>query len=251
MNMFSSLKHPRTSTNKPQDHHNYQGRLWGITVSGDTNSSKFTFPETFLVFPSHDSVLVGTESYVSAAKVQYVLAFFADGQVVLYDPTVGGAGIWQCDLTPDGASVYTVTASSNTVMHVVASGDTSSVSYSIVSWDVSTNTTTAVAMGSPGPSFVPATQTPFEMVWLPSFKSLLVMFTGNFDQIIYVNPQSGSAAWAVFNLAYYQGPSAGHLEFTVSNYLEDLDTDANVAVDNVKGLIYFQVCGLPGAQSFY
>jgi hypothetical protein len=92
------------TTKRPGDHHNYQGRLWGITISGDTNSSELSFPETFLTFPSHDSVLVGTESFVDRGT-QTILAFFADGQVVQYNALTGVAK-WMTDLTPDGRSVY-------------------------------------------------------------------------------------------------------------------------------------------------
>ncbi len=105
--------------------------------------------------------------------------------------------------------------------------------------DANTNTTSEAAMQSPGADFEPGQEMPFEMVWLPKYTSLLVMFTGNFDQILYVNPDTGASTYAIFNMHDYKG-TVGALEFTVDDRLEVMDTTANLAVDNVKNIIYFQ-----------
>jgi hypothetical protein len=54
----------------------------------------------------------------------------------------------------------------------------------------------------------------------------------------------------VYNLAEFQGAEDGNLEFTVSNFLEDLDTDANSAIDVVGGWFYFQCSDVDPTTGF-
>ncbi len=61
---------------------------------------------------------------------------------------------------------------------------------------------------------MPSEELGFEMIWLEEMQNLFVFFTGNFDTLLYVDPFSGKAATAVFNLAAYKG-SDGNLEFEV------------------------------------
>jgi hypothetical protein len=108
----------------------------------------------------------------------------------------------------------------------------------VITFNFATRQSTEVMMQIPA-SFDPVNESGFEMVFMPNVQQLLVFFTGNFDQLVFVSPNSGAASFAVDNLAAYSGQD-GHLEFTVSTFLEDLDTTANAAVDLVGQQVYFQ-----------
>ena len=109
----------------------------------------------------------------------------------------------------------------------------------VVIFNYATKQSTEVMIANPSPYFNPVVEQAFEMVWIESLQQLLTFWTGNFDSIVYVQPYTGASLLAIFNMHDYQGYD-GALEFTVSTYLEDLDTTANAAIDDVGQQIYFQ-----------
>jgi hypothetical protein len=170
---------------------------------------------------------------------EIVLVFYADGTVAQVDPATGNMKAYSSTINPNTRQVNCVTQSTDTrEIYLLTQNQLGEPQYGIVTFNYATRQSNEVIMQVPQ-YFVPAQEQGFEMVYMPSLQNLLVFFTGNFDSIMYYNPITGNASLAVFNMAEYQG-SIGHIEFTVSTFLEDLDTTANAAIDLVGQQIYFQ-----------
>ncbi len=216
----------------------YSSLLWGVTIAGDVNSTKFSFPQVTYNITNPGANMVGMEQvYLGSAST--LLVFFDDGSVTQVDPASGASQPYTtvCNQT---LQVNAVTARENTRDIFLLTITTLSVvpTYGIITFNYATRQATAVSMQAV-PYFNTTEESGFEMVWSESLQQLIVFFTGPFDQIMYINPVTGAASFAVFNMHDYQG-SEGALEFTVSAFLEDLDTDANAAIDTVAQQIYFQ-----------
>jgi hypothetical protein len=225
------------------------GWLWSSVISGDMNSSTSLYPKQTFGYTNPGQTMVGMETVYLDNK-QLVLVFFDDGSVEKVDPSTG-AGTPYTTLVNASRQINCVVYRENSreILVLTQTLDATKPNYSVLTFNYATKQTTEVVMQVPQ-YFVPGQEAGFEMLWVESLQNLLVFFTGNFDQILYVNPANGAASLAMMNMAQFTG-SQGHLEFTVSTFLEDLDTDANAAIDVVGQQIYFQVQSLLFSLQFY
>ncbi len=84
------------------------------------------------------------------------------------------------------------------------------------------------------------------MIFFNTFNPHLIGYyattPGNFDQLVYTDPDSGKTVFAVESLMDYE------LEFYFDDFLEDDDTWANSAYDSRKNYLYFQCTQLSGSD---
>ena len=220
------------------DHNAYGARMWGVTVAGDVSNVSATYPFVPFKFPAAHATMVGLETAL-VGGVFLNLVFYADGTVQQVDPTTGAGKPFSNICGPGRqANAVTYREGTNDIFVLTQSPNIQEPKYGVVTFNVATRQSNEVLIGSV-PYFDPTAESGFEMVWAESLQNLVVMWTGAFDQIMYVQPFTGVASFAVFNMHDYSG-GFGALEFTVSTYLEDLDTTANAAIDTVAQQIYFQ-----------
>jgi hypothetical protein len=216
----------------------YSAFMWGASISSDTWSAKSLTPQVKFSFPQGGDILVGLE-VVQLDGAEMVLVFYNDGTVAQVDPSSGTMKPYSSTVNPNTRQVNCVTYRPDTRdIFMLTQNQLGDPQYGILTFNFATRQSSEVLMQVPQ-YFDPTQEDGFEMVWMPTVQTMLVFFTGPFDQIMYYNPFTGAATLVVFNMADYQG-SMGHLEFTVSTFLEDLDTTANAAIDLVGQQVYFQ-----------
>jgi hypothetical protein len=217
----------------------FTGHMFGITISGDTNSSNYTYPMTnFKFVDGNQAQMVGLETVLLGGQ-QVVLVFYDNGAVQIVDPVTGqGKPFSNCLAAGRQANAVTYRQGTHDIFVLSQSTNAQRPNYGMVIFNYQTKQSQEIIFQVPT-LFDPTVEQGFEMVWMETLQNLLVFFTGNFDQIMYVQPYTGVSAWAIWNMHDYSG-GYGAYEFTVSTYLEDLDTTANAAIDDVGKRIYFQ-----------
>jgi hypothetical protein len=76
----------------------------------------------------------------------------------------------------------------------------------------------------------------FEMNWVPDISSLVVLATGNWDQMFYVDPRTGNTTYAFFELDQI----IDDMQFCTVTGTKSDDTYKNNAYDPVAKMLYFQ-----------
>lgn len=180
------------------------GSLWGLTLANDVNNASWYTQEVRFAFPVVDAVMVGLQAFSESSGSVTVVVLFEGGQVVQVDPRTGVTrdvamlGNNSRSLTtattvdPATGSLFVVTEASEELPQRQV------VTLSMVSWQV-----TARAALQPLKQHDPAVEKPFEMRFIAHLQTLLLFFTGNFDQIVYLEPHSGMTTMAVGDLASF------------------------------------------------
>jgi hypothetical protein len=217
------------------------GYIFGSNIAGDVNSSTQIYPQQTFAFPYARANMIGMET-VSLGGQQIVLVFYDNGFVSKVDPATGATSPYtQLCNSSRVANAVTYRKDTHEIFVLTESpqGIGRRPDYGIITFNYATKLSNEVLMQVPA-YFNPLDESGFELVWLESVQNLMVFFTGLFDQVVYVNPYTSAATFAYGNLAEFQG-SNGNIEFTSDTFLQDLDTDANVAVDDGPGqTVYFQ-----------
>jgi hypothetical protein len=218
----------------------FGGLVYGLTISGDTNSSTYGFPLKAFNYTNPGSNMIGLET-VYLGSQQVLLVFFDDGSVEQVDPVTGAGTPYTTLVDATRQVMCTVYRENSREIMVLSMSLTERVTnYAVHVFNYATRQVTSTVIMQNPQYFSPTEEVPFEMLWLETIQNVLVFWTGPFDQLIYIDPKTGNSSMPVFSLADYSGAEDGQLEFTVDDRLEDLDTDANSAIDVVGGWFYFQ-----------
>lgn len=213
------------------------GRLWHMTINNAVDNSTVD-PDVRFAFSQMDATFVGLEAWNNNG-VSTPLALFADCTVLVVDWKTGATKklLQMCD--PLQQMLTTATELVGNVLYVVAQNTQGLVNRQIVQVDLTTLKLSSAPLQSIK-NHDPMLELPFEMVWLPSLKTMMLFFSGNFDQIVYLEPNSGAMSFAFHSISDYGGSTGGKFEFTKNDRLEDDDLWTDVAVDTVQNKIYFQ-----------
>jgi hypothetical protein len=213
--------------------------LWGVVLSGDTNTTTRTYAEVRYHYPVMDDSLKGLEAWNNQGTVQ-VLAIFGDCNIMQIDYTTGHDSLWAtiCNSTDRQVTgAIELNQDTNTLYIITQSPNTAQPARELVTIDLASKRVTSVAL-QPLKNHDANQETPFEACWFPSLNALLVFYTGKFDQMVFVTPD-GNTEFGVFDLAEYTG-SEGYYEFTADDFLEDDDMWSDCILDPRTGFIYFQ-----------
>lgn len=212
--------------------------LWGVTLSGDVSNATWYSNEVRYAYPESEATLVGLHVYTAAGNVT-VLAIFENGQIVKINPATGATKT-VANIGQGGAiQATTATTTQGDQLYIVMQAAEGAPNRQILTFSMSKlSVVSQVALQSP-PHHNPMLEQPFEMVYIDSLDTLLLAFTGNFDQIMYLAPATGETKWAVPSLSEFSGDD-GNYEFFEDDRLEDDDTWTDMVYDKVKGKIYFQ-----------
>lgn len=213
--------------------------LWSMTLDSAVTAAPMGEPQ-FTNYPQYGETLVGLQA-VNIEGFVALYSFFADGSVFEIN-TQTGIGSMFVNLCGGVATRSLTTAfdhnSKSNLVYGITASTVGEPAYEIVTLDLNSGYQWTYALTTNLTGFVAAQESAFEMLWLDNIQQLLVFFTGNFDQLLFVDPYSGNASFAIQNLAEYG--LNGRYEFTVSSFLEDGDIWSNAALDSVEKNVYFQ-----------
>jgi hypothetical protein len=210
--------------------------LWGIVISGDTNTSKSLGPEVRFTYPEPELPLQGIQTWNNNGQI-LVLAIFKNCTILQVDYKTGSTSLW-ANICNDTRTVTTAIDISSNEMFVLTQNEEGPPMREIVIVNLASKQYESNLI-QPLKNHNETDEEAFEMQWLPTLKNLMVFYTGNFDQLIYTEPHSGMTNWAIFDLAEYQGEQ-GNLEFETDDDLESDDTWTDSALDPVTGKLWFQ-----------
>eukprot|EP00040_Diaphanoeca_grandis_P008908 m.46837 g.46837 ORF g.46837 m.46837 type:complete len:378 (-) comp20345_c0_seq2:130-1263(-) len=217
---------------------NASATLWGTTIADNVSAAVPLF-EVKYAFPSSESQLVGIETArVNGALVLF--AVFKSGEVVTVDLKTGATTSVAalCDVNAMFVSHAITVDPVKNQMYVILNPNGVASPRQIVTLDLATHHVTNVSLATLK-DHNPVLEAPFEIQWLPTLQTTLVFFTGNFDQLVFVDPATGATAFYVDNLAQFEG-SSGVFQFTADDSLADDDTWQDSTIDHDKAKIYFQ-----------
>jgi hypothetical protein len=219
---------------------NSAASLWGLVIANDVNSSKPLSPvEVRYHYPELDMPLLGLQVWNNAGSL-VVLALFQNCSIMRVNQATGADSLFAnvctgnrimtsaVDINTDTDELYIITQNPS-------GGDPAR---EIVTLDLKSGKVTSVPL-APLKNHNAPMESAFEGVWVASLKSMLVFYTGLFDQLIYTDPATGATQFAINDLAYFNGPT-GHLEFTADDRLEEDDLWGDTAMDPATGKIWFQ-----------
>lgn len=213
--------------------------LWTMNINKNVDNVTNVLPEVRYAFKV-DAILVGLEIFNNKG-VLTPLAIFKDGTVLQVDPKTGASSVF-AQLIKDPTTQLVTTAIElepvSMKLWAIVQNVNGLPGRIMVTLDLPTKTI-STAILAPLKNHDPALATPFDMLYLPSLKVVLAFYTGDFDQLIFVDPLNGEMAFGVFDLAEFCD-SNGHYEFMADPFLEADDMWANSCVDNLNKLVYFQ-----------
>jgi len=190
-------------------------------------------------FPEYGSTLIGLEIFNNKG-ILIPLVLFKDGTVLQLDQATGATKVFAHLVNATTQFVTTAIELEPTSQKLWAIGQqtTGLPNRFMLTLDLNTKAVMSILL-APLKNHDPMLCAPFDMLWLPTLQVLFTFYTGNFDQLIYISPNSGEMMFGTGNMEEY-GDGNGHYEFTADDFLEDDDMWANSCVDSVKSLIYFQ-----------
>lgn len=211
--------------------------LFGSVIADDVESNVPLDPvEVRYSFPEEDATMVGLEAWNNNSHVT-PLSLFADCSVWAVDPATGTSKPLASLCDSGTRKLTTAMTLFGDKLYVISQAAQGLPARNIVTLDLATMTASSAAL-APLRDHNEALELPFEMVWLDQLNTLLVFYSGNFDQMVYVEPNSGLTALALPDLTEWG--QDGHFEFLADERLEADDLWGNVCMDVVKDLIYFQ-----------
>lgn len=204
------------------------GRIWTTDIFGNVSAGN-NGPTSTFYFPSERSVFVSLE--VTSKNV--LLIIFQDGDIESLNPTTGQTTFITNVLnnstefflsqatTVDGDNLYLVF------------GSEFGANIGILTVSLTSFTVTNVTLSSSIDEIAP-----FQITYLPNLKTILLFSsTEQWDQLVYVDPTTGNASYAVFDLM-----SLNNFEFSnnPAAKVRSDDTYKNNAYDATTGMVYFQ-----------
>jgi hypothetical protein len=211
--------------------------LWSMTVANEVSAVTQSGSQVRYGFPIMNSVLVGLEAWNRNGDV-VVFALYQNGSVYTIDTTTGGSSFF-INLCGRFYQLSTaIVLEGNTLYAIIQQDSTINPNRQVVTLDLTAGTLTTVAI-QPLKDHDAGLETPFEMLYLANLDVLFVMYTGLFDQLIYTDPSTGAATFAVDDMSQFDG-TEGQLGFTSDDFLADDDTWSNACIDTVQKKIYFQ-----------
>jgi len=223
--------------------------LWATGIANDVNSSKPLGGPVKFSNPSLISVQCALEIWNNNG-VLVLLAIYKEGVILQVDPATGATTVFATII--DSTRVLSTAVefeSQSENLYVITASVQGVPNRQMLTLNLSTRKTSSIALAALRDNDQ-MTMYPFNMVWLSKLQTLLVFWTGNFDQIIYTEPHSGMTSYAIDNLAYIPSPS-GQFEFETDDYLEMDDTWSNSCVDSVKQLVFFQCSDFDPETGFF
>jgi hypothetical protein len=193
-------------------------------------------PEVKYNYPEPELPLMGLQAWNNNGQI-LVLAIFKNCTIMQVDYTTGATKLW-ANVCNETRTVTTAIEISDSEMFVLTQNEEGPPNREIVIINLASKQYESNLI-QPLKNHNETDEEPFEMVWMPSLKNLMVMYTGNFDQLIYTEPHSGMTTMAIFSLAEYNGPT-GRLEFITDDRVEADDLWTDLALDAKTGKIYFQ-----------
>jgi hypothetical protein len=217
---------------------NSAASLWGLTLAKDVGSSTPIGPEVRYHYPELDMPLMGLQVWHNGQNLE-VLAFFQNCTVLLVDYTSGHSSKFAdvCNSTRAISTAIDINQDEN-VVYVITQAAQGDPNREVVTLNLQTRKCSSVPL-APLKNHNAAMEMAFEAVWVASLKSMVVFYTGLFDQLIYTSPVDGSTSFAIFDLAEYNGPT-GSLEFTEDDRLEADDLWGDAVINPQSGKIWFQ-----------
>ena len=208
--------------------------LYTAHVNGTFRGATVISQATFL-FPNVTSTLSSLE--VTANNT--VIAIFRHGAVATVDPKTGNVVVVGTLLDGEHGWTHhigqatTVDQESNTLYAFAnnhAGTDPRWITMDLRTFAVRRN----VKQGAlPYIDYAPSA---FEVLWVPEINNLVMFSTSPiFDNIIYVDPRTGNASYAFFDLM-----NAGNYLFRDDSGTKHMDTNKNAVYDRASKRIYFQ-----------
>lgn len=222
---------------------NSTASLWGMVLAGDVGSATPLTPSEVRYQFNLNALLVGLEVW-NNNNALVVLAIFADGTVLQVNPTTGATSVF-AKLVSDPTksqvtSAITLNPGSN-LLYAIVQPVAGLSARSIVTLGLASGVVSAATVQKLN-NFNAALEQPFQMNWIPSLRTLIVFYTGPFDQLVYTDPSSGMTDFCIDNLMDYS------LMFADDQFLEDGDTWSNSAYDPKRNFLYFQATYLEGSD---
>jgi len=218
---------------------NSAASLWGITISPDTNTSKVLSTEVRYGYPVLDVPLTSFAVWNNNSQL-VTLAIFGNCVILQVDFKTGATRPFAtiCDGTQrETTTAMDLDTAAGNLCVITQSRDHANparqlVTVSLKSQQFATRDLAPLHLHNP------VLEEPFEMTWIPKLNALLLFYTGNFDQLVWVG-LDGTTTMAAFDLAEFETPE-GTVSFTADDRLEDDDLWGDCAYDIKNNRLYFQ-----------